>query len=75
MNADSPYEDDDFVEDYKLPTLVPDEFKFGIRHNRSRNLFWVTAKNQQELAEKINVADWQPDPRNEPPVDEGDDEG
>jgi hypothetical protein len=63
--GDPPYEDDNYVEDNKLPTLNPDEFRFGIRHKKSRNLFWVSAKDRQELADTVDVGDWEPDPQND----------
>jgi hypothetical protein len=74
MADDQPYDDGDYAEEQRLPTIDPEQFYFLIRHKASRNMFRVLAKDRIELADKVSVGDWEPDPNNTRDPDEEEDD-
>jgi hypothetical protein len=63
MNPDLPYEDENFVEEHKLPVQSRDGdndyWMFILRHKASENVFRTVAKDRVELAAKIEVGDYE----------------
>lgn len=63
LNPNIPYEDDNFVEEHRLPhvnrSTGDDDWMFIFRHKASENVFRTPAKDRHELAAKIDVGDYE----------------